>query len=553
MTYSSTIHQDSTGRTSSTLAKSHQRRSVVRAETALDWYHRSAKRRRLASSSLLPSSSSSSHPSWLFELISLDDDEEFPLDPVSAAQLFLWAAKSGIAPVDAAWRRCVADAAAGRNRLYHGGDDDDYGLPWWGSSHSAPPPPPPPVVILEGPHKVGKTMMLMSLAARFVVATRASLFDGRGVTHHRDSKGGGDENDGGVDKRADSAPRSDTDSVKPRTTTPSEQPIVLFLDSSYDFTIAQLTYVVRSTLLRQPIHRLGSSNDGEGKKQQRDELLDEKGKEHLIELDLEDCLGRIHVAQVDDGSTGWVPLLEALRHQLGHRRQQEQARRQQDFEAQTAEELSPWPSSTPTPLPIPEGGGHVPSIAANKDKDRQKGTTPTLLLWDGFLSDVPSGDETSAREILQQVSRMLDQESDSLWWVATTTATGSSITSAPAAAEHSAHHHMEASNASPAFTGGVGYRVTEWIQKHHQQQVKQPVQQARYHQSTGPSLPPFPTTRTLPTRTTCRVRLERPIGPAVSKSSAYAVVQRGGSNRSAGTSNGSVKIPYSLSLQGILS
>ena len=123
-------------------------------------------------------------------------------------------------------------------------------------------------------------------------------------------------------------------------------------------------------------------------------------RQKQFEEDLNDCLSRIHIVQMeDDGSTGWVPFLEALKHRLQQRRQQQQQQQQYNEDddinnISTSTSLSPF---------------------TNK--------TPTLLLWDGFLADIQEGDEANTREILQQMTRLLQQESDNLWWVLTTTTT----------------------------------------------------------------------------------------------------------------------------------
>eukprot|EP00980_Cylindrotheca_fusiformis_P008237 scaffold1736_cov127-Cylindrotheca_fusiformis.AAC.51 len=170
---------------------------VVKKETALQWFHRSQRKRAAA---------------------------EIPTDPSSAAWAFL-RGTSGIAPVDAAWRSLSAHTNL-------------------------------PVVALEG--SIGKTWTLLSLAARFVVATRKSRFTSQ-------------EED-----------ESETPSLNVQ-----NQPYVILLDSKFDSTLPKLVYIVRSTLLREP----GVT-------------------EKTLEVDIESCLSRIHLATVDEINDAWVPILE---------------------------------------------------------------------------------------------------------------------------------------------------------------------------------------------------------------------------------------------------
>jgi hypothetical protein len=216
-----------------------------RIETALDWFERCQRQRESA---------------------------QTPHDPSSAAWTFIRSGTSGVAPVDAAWKNAANNSTTTGGSL--------------------------PVVSLDGP--VGKTWTLLSLAARFVVATRPSRFE---TTTSTDSS-----ND----------------------TTSSSLPQVVILDSAYDITASKVAYVVRSTLLRQP-----------------------GIQEASIPQDLECCLSRIHIATVDD-LAGWVPVLESIKYAL----QQQQAQQH-----------------------------------------------PTLVLWDGYLSE--SNDESQQKEVERQLTRLL--------------------------------------------------------------------------------------------------------------------------------------------------
>lgn len=117
-----------------------------------------------------------------------------------------------------------------------------------------------PVVDIRGPHAASKTLTLISIAARFVVDTRNSVFIG----HTTDSTS------------VDDAPR------------------VYLLDSQYDVTLPHLLYAVKTTLLRK----------------HTDNALES------FEEDLEECLSRVHLVTSSDGFLGWVPILESLRHRL---------------------------------------------------------------------------------------------------------------------------------------------------------------------------------------------------------------------------------------------
>lgn len=179
---------------------------VIKTETALDWFNRSQRRRVAA---------------------------EIPTDPSSAAWNFLRNGSSGIAPIDAALRTPSAHTDL-------------------------------PVVVLEG--SVGKTWTLLSLAARFVVATRSSRF---------------------ASSSSSSVPMTEEQSFLPLNNNHNNHPQVIYLDSTFDMTIPKLSYVVRSTLLRQP----GIN-------------------EQNLDLDLESCLSRIHLSTVDEFNDAWVPILE---------------------------------------------------------------------------------------------------------------------------------------------------------------------------------------------------------------------------------------------------
>lgn len=158
----------------------------------------------------------------------------------------------------------------------------------------------------------GKTRTLLTLAARFVVSTRPSLFlrTNKERNHHDDT-----------------------------TNAAQELPRVILMDSTLDITPTRLAYAVSSMMLRQQ-----QCND--------DSETSASVSVATLERDIQGCLDRIHVAHVDDIS-GWVPVLESIRADL--------LEQEPDF--------------------------------------------PTLLLWDGFLSE-PS-DVGSRMEVTRQLARLL--------------------------------------------------------------------------------------------------------------------------------------------------
>lgn len=509
-------------------------------ETALDWLRRSSSLRKR-----------NRHQYDDDDDDEISDKDDGDTSATATAWRFLRYGKSGIAPLDAAWKQCRHDDRRRRSR----GDHRYQHLQLHTHTRNGIQKhlSPPPVVVLEGPQDVGKTWMLLSLAARFVVETRASIFDNDDEENRNPVK---------------------------------DRPKVLFFDSNYDFTISQLVYIVhqRLRIVRQREEKKIANNRNSGdidvqknyEMQQRDhpqcqhqpfdqiqleEEYERQEKERLfIERDLEDCLSRIHIIHVDDGSTGWIPILEAMTHRL-----------KQDYTGGSRNETdnSSFPSSP-----------------------------PTLLLWDGFLSDIITANNTIlvnsnnggsnidimnnssssmaheialfdspvSRELLRQVYRLLESERDTLWLVLT-------VRTSPAVPPtHRAATAFHASNSMKYF--GIGFRVAEWIRKEEERRTQQQeeeqsqkvrlqqqhqqqnrtgfVQQNQTHQHHKGSQ-----------RTTYRIQLDR-------NSSRYpnffARILSGNTNNNSNTCAGMLdssnrnringvydKIPYSLSLEGILS
>jgi hypothetical protein len=166
-----------------------------------------------------------------------------------------------------------------------------------------------PVIDISGDSGTGKTWTLLTLAARFVVRTRSSSLY---PPHHIRS--------------------GRTVAAEDDTTPPSPQ--VILFDSKYEVSVSKLAQIVQSMLLKIPIS---------------DDDVDEKEDAiAILENDMVDCLRRIHITTTDDMS-GWVPILETLRHSL----------------------LSPPPTTHPHHQPQPPP--HPVMM--------------TLILWDDFLSE----------------------------------------------------------------------------------------------------------------------------------------------------------------------
>jgi hypothetical protein len=161
-----------------------------------------------------------------------------------------------------------------------------------------------PVIELQGDHRTGKSWTLLTLAARFVVSTRASGF-----------------------------PRSDDTNATPTTADDSlhSLPQVVLLDSHQDVLGSKILASVRTALLRTP----------------------EDMPEETLQKEIAACLGRIHVVMAED-VVGWVATLEALRCKLS-----------------------------------------------------KVSEHPTLILWDGFLSDIRNDNNAGRTEITRQVTRLL--------------------------------------------------------------------------------------------------------------------------------------------------
>ena len=319
-------------------------------ETALEWYQRC--QRQLAA-------------------------EQIPTDPLSAARVFI-SGKTGLSPIDMAWK-----------------------LPST-SSNSASSSSSSSVLILEG--SIGKTMMVLSLAARFVVSTRPSQFS---------------SNDAAADT-SEELQRSTSSLSLPTPASTSPLPQVIILDSSLDMTPRKLLHVVRSTLLR---HQAIVSSTNTASSKSSPPL------EEQLENDIVNCLERIHIATVDDDGLGWLPVLEALRFQLKQQQQQAGATNG------TQQRQSQKTSSAPT----------------------------TLILWDGY-----NDHHNQSSEITKQISRLLEECSNVAMVFTTTTTTNShkpmkfdwinnpksSSSSSPSRTVHRIHLHQRSGKDCYAIVNG---------------------------------------------------------------------------------------------------
>jgi len=508
-------------------------------ETALDWFRRS--------------SSECNEHHHQRDTGSSNDDESATVNvstATDAAWRFLRYGKSGIAPIDVVWKRCRNDERHKRLRKYRYQPVHVQEYPC------------PPVVVIEGPKDTGKTWMLLTLTARYVVETRASRFDNVDTDGNEDS------------------------------ISSEDRPKVLLLDSSYGFSISQLVHVVQQRLriVKQRQQQLFVNdnvdhNDGQNREQQQqyqhqhrqqnksseerqfEEELERQERGKLsFERDMEDCLSRIHIIQVDDGSTGWIPILEALTYRLSENRcrnssSNDNLRRETD-------------SSSFPPSP------------------------PTLLLWDGFISDLAVANNTItasttsgsiiditnnrsssnnahenalfdspvSRELLRQVSRLLEKERDTLWWVLTTRTSSSTTKKAFTLTNSIGNPSTRRYGSSLVKNFGIGFRVTEWIRKEEerreQQQEERERQQLQQRNHTGFVQPKqLQHQQKQLRRSTYRVQLDRHCSSLSATTVGVGLFARiiGTSAEYNKTNNytsdvdGGEIIPFSLSLEGILS
>jgi hypothetical protein len=191
---------------------------------------------------------------------------------------------------------------------------------------------------------------LISLAARFVVATRPSKYQTWTTTHT--VTWNVVEEDGGDDDHDDDEYHHQQPRRQQQQSSLPLAPNVILIDSFHSIDIHDLVSAVRGLLLLDSVE---------------DESLD---------MELEDCLARIHILFLSD-TIPIVAGLEALRCKfLPSQQQQQQQNDDNDANGNTAMVAAA-------------------AVVAN---------VPNLLLWDNFLTTIP--DKTEKREIIRQLLRL---------------------------------------------------------------------------------------------------------------------------------------------------
>ena len=308
-------------------------------ETAYEWFQRS-QRARIAQSVVPPPDPSAA--AWAFCRPS-----------TAAAVASSNTSGTGIAFVDAALRSNAL-------HLQHPQQQQPQSLP---------------VVDLRGATDTGKTWTVVSLAARFVVATRLSQFL--------------------LETQRKRQRQSSTMMALVDREVESMRPQVIIFDSQYNVTLPKLVYAVRSLLLLRLSGNEAAATTAPTTQQENEEVRQENAMH--FEQDMKDCLSRIQIVHSPQGDlTGWVPILETTRVQLA-----------------------------------PTAADH-----------------PTLILWDGFLSEPDASNEGARMEVIRQVERLLLDCSVLL----ITTTTTTTITSAPESASHS----------STVRSNSTGHNRREW-------------------------------------------------------------------------------------------
>jgi hypothetical protein len=116
-----------------------------------------------------------------------------------------------------------------------------------------------------------------------------------------------------------------------------------------------------------------------------------------LDTDIQECLSRIHIVQVNTPSE-WVPILECIRHALHSRNNHHSS----------------------------NNNNTNPSSKNNSNQNDDDAFT--LILWDGFLHGIPGSDPTRM-EIVRQIERLLEStcsvssSSSPMVWVSTTSST----------------------------------------------------------------------------------------------------------------------------------
>jgi hypothetical protein len=239
----------------------------------------------------------------------------------------------------------------------------------------------PLVVDIRGGPGTGKTWTLITVAARFVVATRPSLFAKTSSTTAAMESGSVDTNNNNADDEEEENGNNGGNNLKqnngidedddisnnsaPAAAATAPLPQVIFLDTTMNVTPDKLYYAVRSTLL---LAQQQQQQQQQEQKPQGDDKEESPNPtdwdEDVFQDDLECCMSRIHLATADADTMGYVALLEMIR------------------------------TTTTTTTTAP----------------------PILLLWDGFLqhNTFAVDEESSRMEIIRQLHRIIEQNNHNI-------------------------------------------------------------------------------------------------------------------------------------------
>jgi hypothetical protein len=233
------------------------------------------------------------------------------------------------------------------------------------------------MIVMDVRGSVGKTWTIISLAARFVVATRPSRF------------------------------------LSPNS---NNLPQVLLFNARYDVAIPKLVYAIRANLLlRSSASKITTTHDRMQQHPVREdepcfadrETLDYNGNHNddwlrQLETEIQECLSRIHIVQTTTPSE-WVPILECIRHQIADNQNHSRNYDNND-----------------------DGNHHPTNNSNHTHTNNHSSDAFTLILWDGFLHGIPVTD-TTRMEIVRQMERFFgganasSAVSSPVVWVTTTT------------------------------------------------------------------------------------------------------------------------------------
>jgi len=145
------------------------------------------------------------------------------------------------------------------------------------------------VIEIRGASGTGKTSLLLSLAANYIASTSFSCFD----ISCKD------------EEESNHCFGSSLHSTSP--------PPVVILDSEHDVHIPNVAVAVRHAVLRRWNETTLIRKNMSSKQQQ---VPEEEDEWKLIDAEIQQSLGRIHIIQPRDYTTGFIPTLESLRFSL---------------------------------------------------------------------------------------------------------------------------------------------------------------------------------------------------------------------------------------------